>query len=150
MNKSISSLVTIALLAPCLPLTTNAATGPCAAAPQVYDLKADWSDTANPNGTWSYRMSDTLLLNNPFPWVGAGYTGCSGGCGWPPSVTAIEKVAGAVKAYSPLVSPYPGALEDGDVLVVPGNGGSIRWTASESGTINISGSIWEADTFYLC
>ncbi len=28
--------------------------GPAGASPIVYDLAADWSDTTNPNGVWSY------------------------------------------------------------------------------------------------
>ena len=47
MKRNILLLATLAALAPNLPLTTNAATGPCATTPttQVYDLKTDWSDT---------------------------------------------------------------------------------------------------------
>jgi hypothetical protein len=120
------------------------------AATQVYDLKADWSDTQNPNGTWSYRWGGSLLVNNPFPWVGAGYSGCQPHtCAGFLSVPTIEKVSGSVKSYAPLLSIYPGVIEDGDVLVLPGllpgTGGNILWTAPESGTIDISGSLWSAD-----
>src|SRR5689334_16990275 len=30
----------------------------------IYDLANDWSDAANPNGSWSYRESPTLVLSN--------------------------------------------------------------------------------------
>jgi hypothetical protein len=151
-KTSISLLATIAVL--CLLIfqfPTNAATGPCGmnALPRVYDLKSDWSDTQNPNGTWSYRWGESVLINNPFPWVGTGYTGCPNGCAWPPNIPTIEKVSGTVNAYA-FLNIYPGVLDDGDILVVPGNGGNILWTAPESGTIKISGSVWEADAFYLC
>ena len=139
MKKRILLLATIALLASCLPLTTNAAT-------QVYDLKADWSNTQNPNGPWSYRQGDTLLINNPFPWVGAGY-GCffPVPCPVPPLVPAMEKVAGFVNAWGNFYFLSPGYIEDGDVLVVPGIGGNILWTAPVSGTIDISGATWLVD-----
>jgi hypothetical protein len=125
------------------------------AATQVHDLKADWSDTENPNGTWSYRWGESLLVSNPFPWVGTGYTWCPFGCGSQFSVPTIEKVAGTVKSYAPLLSIYPGVIEDGDVLILPGTlpgtGGNILWTAPENGTIDISGSVWSADeTGTLC
>ena len=54
MKQHIALFATIAVLASSFPVTTNAAT-------QVYDLKTDWSDTQNPNGTWSYRQGDSLL-----------------------------------------------------------------------------------------
>src|SRR5262249_26663244 len=36
----------------------------------VYDLKNDWSDNANPNGTWQYRAGTTALVHAP-DWTGA-------------------------------------------------------------------------------
>ena len=142
MKKSILLLATLAALAPSLPLTTNAATGPCGmnAAPQVYDLKADWSGTQNPNGAWSYRQGDSLLINSPIPWVGANYGGCGASILWPPSVPAVEKVNGIVKAYDCMLFVSDGYIEDGDVLVAPGIGGNILWTAPSTGTIDISGA----------
>jgi hypothetical protein len=142
MKTKINTLLGAVLSLLVLTVTANAAT-------QVYDLKTDWSDTQNPNGTWSYRQGESLLINNPFAWVGAGYTGCSPACQLPPSVPTIEKVAGGVKAYA-FTYVYPGVLEDGDVLVFSGNGGNILWTAPKSGTINISGNVWSADENFLC
>ena len=67
MKTSILLLATIALFAPSLPIATKAAT-------QVYDLNADWSDTQNPNGPWSFRDGEGgLFVNTPFPWVNSGY-----------------------------------------------------------------------------
>lgn len=118
MKKSISLLATAALVALSLPLTTNAAT-------QVYDLKADWSDTQNPNGAWSYRDPGGALLSiDPFPWS---YT-CE----------SSEAIARASE-----VSVVPGILELGDIYVMPGGCGiTVRWTAPVNGTINVSGNSW--------
>jgi hypothetical protein len=109
----------------------------------------------NPNGPWSYRQDDGLLVNNPFAWVGEGYAGCFlqvplpyVGCLL--EFPTIEKITGTVKAYSPFISIYGGVIEDGDILVVPGNGANILWTALESGRIDISGTIWSADEQLLC
>ena len=38
-------------------------TGNLNAATQVYDLKADWSDTSNPNGVWSYLLNGSLAAS---------------------------------------------------------------------------------------
>ena len=130
MKKSISLLTTTALLAVGLPLTTHAATGPCGTTPatQVYDLKTDWSDTQNPNGTWSYRAwSDgPLLLNDPFPWT---------------YVFTSETLAITRTAESGVI---PGFLERGDIFVwrndsVPA---VVHWAAPANGKINISGTMW--------
>jgi hypothetical protein len=99
------------------------------AATQVYDLKADWSDTQNPNGTWSYRRGDSLLLNDPFPWS---YT---------------EPILGVVTAEITKTTEafvVPGYLELGDISVTTSSLESVivRWTAPASGTINISGILW--------
>jgi hypothetical protein len=94
------------------------------AAIQVYDLKADWSDTQNPNGPWSYRNFDGALLSNePFPWAYDYY-----------GLVAITRATEAVAV--------PGVLEPGDIyLRLEGLFGlTVRWTAPADGTINISGN----------
>lgn len=114
MKKSVLLLATIAVLAPCLPVATNADT-------QVYDLNADWSDADNPNGPWAYREGNNLLLP---AWWGSGWVGLDG------ARPEIFK-------------------SDGDVFVglnVPGYPEgipNILWTAPSTGTIDISGALWE-------
>src|ERR1041385_1992201 len=122
MKKSILILATLAALAPCLPVASNAAT-------QVYDLKTDWSDTQNPNGTWSYRDNGgALLSNNPFPW--AYY--CE-------DLEAITRTSQA--------SVVPGSLELGDIFLLRGGCGiTLRWTAPANGTISVSGNLWGMGT----
>jgi hypothetical protein len=130
MKKNILILATIAALAPCLSHTTNAATGPCAAAPQVYDLKTDWSDTQNPNGTWSYRSTDygELFINDPYAWL----------------LTSDPEDGWIKKSTSPIA--VPGVLEVGDSYISLGglvNGIIVRWTVPASGTITISAALWD-------
>ena len=96
MHRSILLLATVAALVPCLPVATHAAT-------QVYDLKADWSDTQNPNGTWSYRFAGgELLTNDPFPWAISDWSGSL--------AEAVTKTTAA--------SAVPGYLEVGDISVI--------------------------------
>jgi hypothetical protein len=118
MKKSILLLTIIAALASFLPVASNAAT-------LVYDLKADWSDTQNPNGAWSFHdYTGALLSNDPFPWA---Y-----------SCETLEAIARASEAIV-----VPGTLELGDIFVRPGSCGvTVRWTAPAKGTINVSGNLW--------
>ena len=116
MKKSILFLATIAVLAPCFPVATHAAT-------QVYDLNADWSDTANPNGTWSYREGNNLLQSGNYgtAWVGSNN--------------------GQPRIFK----------SDGDVTVETACStcvANILWTAPSTGTIDISGAVWDSE--FLC
>jgi hypothetical protein len=118
----------------------------CNAAPHVYDLGADWSSIQNPNGPWSYRQGDALLVNSPLAWAGTGYTGS-----WPPAVTALQKLTSeSGSTYDGSQRAYGGALtgggfylfQNGDMLFVPSTGGNVLWTAPAHGTISISGGAW--------
>ena len=125
MRKSILLLATLAALAPCFPVATNAAT-------QVYDLKTDWSDTQNPNGTWTYCLSPggPPLLNDPIPW------------GWVYSDGYMEAITKTTAA-----SAVSGYREVGDIYALHAFDGSavcVRWTAPGKGTISVSGAIWHA------
>jgi len=131
MKKSLTLLATIAALASSLPVATNAAA-------QVYNLNADWSDTANPNGTWSYREGESLLIDTPFPWVGANY-GTATAAVFTKSAAGPEYQGGIDAGY----------LEPGDIFVDPGIGGNVLWTTPASGTISISGVIWPAPIYGL-
>jgi len=134
MKKSILILATIAALATCFPVTTRAAT-------QVYDLKADWNDTQNPNGAWSYRsVEGTLLLSDPFPWI--------------TPISDLDGFDSITKTTAGNV--VPGYLEVGDISVLSfkyadvfsGLGTIVRWTAPATGTIDVSGGIWRGSTWF--
>jgi len=106
-----------------LPVASNAAT-------QVYDLKADWSDTENPNGVWSYRSHDgNLLPNDAFPW-GYLYSGDL----YNGEADALIRTTAA--------SAVPGYREVGDISALTTFGVKVRWTAPANGSISISGAIW--------
>ena len=122
MKNSISLLATMALVALSSPLTTNAAT-------QVYDLKTDWSDTQNPNGTWSYRRIDgSLLQGDPLPW------------GQESGDVGFEGITRTTEA-----SVVSGFLSLGDIFVHTTSGTTLRWTAPANGNINISGTAWSME-----
>lgn len=123
MNTKMNTVLGAVLVLLVLTLTTNAAT-------QVYDLKTDWSDTQNPNGTWSFRAEGgDLLPNYSFPWGylfwGDWYSGEGEG---------LRRITGDLVV--------PGYLEAGDVSVLLTSGVNVRWTAPANGTISVSGNIW--------
>lgn len=127
MKTKINSLLGAGFALLVLPLAANAATGPCATIPttQVYDLKADWSDTQNPNGAWSYLDYDLLLISDPVPW-------------WTPRPGYNDRISRT--AGSDVV---PGKLELGDIFVEwPVSATGPRWTAPAAGTINVSATAW--------
>ncbi len=129
-----------------------------ARAGSVADLNADWSNSNNPNaasfGTWSYRQGSSLLpeVSN---WNGAGTVAFTvTQPAWAPSNTAGNFLPGEFKALS-VPTNVPGIdWQVGDVVVHPtdsANGDSngpanFLWTSPNSGTVTISGSVWEAAT----
>lgn len=118
MKSGILSLATLVLLATCLSVVTHASS-------QVYDLKTDWSDTENPNGTWSYRDSGgALLTSNPFPWA-----------------YSCNEQEGIGRVSDDSIAPEH--LELGDIFVLQGSCGiTVRWAAPVNGNINVSGTAW--------
>ena len=127
MTKSILLLASVAALAPSLPLTTNADTGPCCtgSTTQVYDLKTDWSDTQNPNGAWSYRDYNSLLISDPVAW-------------WTPLPGYNDRISRTAES-----DVIPGKLELGDIFVEWATSATgPRWTAPAAGTINVSATAW--------
>jgi hypothetical protein len=125
-----------------------------------YNVTSGWSNSANPNGVWSYDyLFNSALHNLPYQsGLGAGTCfntaqGISGGYangvtngGSPGCSPAMFLTTGA---YSPSGIQNWAA---GDVMIQtydPTNGGSsgpanILWTAPVSGTVTISGSLWYA------
>ena len=117
----------------------------------VYDLGADFSEVANPNGVWSFSRGADLLnkftSSNP---------------------NAINSVAangfwgvGAASNYESSIFKTTGNGVDaagytnndfllGDILVHGTNPGGapilITWTAPEAGDLSVSGSAWNAHT----
>jgi hypothetical protein len=126
---------------------------PAARAGNVADLNADWSDSNNPNtatfGTWSYRQGTSLLPQVP-NWNGNGSVGFSTTQpAWAPSNVGGDFLPAEFKARS---VPTGADWQVGDVVVHttdPFNGDSngpanFLWTSPNTGTVTISGSVWEA------
>jgi hypothetical protein len=150
MKTKTSLLTTLAVLATTFSFTAQAT-------PQVYDLKADWSDTQNPNGAWEYRAYednpgdllsgtdpyywDALLSADPFPWAREVIVDEEFGI---IDVTALTRTTEA--------EAVPGVLEVGDIQAIARGWSSagqvlVRWVAPTDGLIDIDGAIWEASTW---
>nr|AIE90234.1 hypothetical protein [uncultured marine thaumarchaeote AD1000_01_F04] len=113
----------------------------------MYDLEADWSDTANPNGVWSYNEG-----GNPLPHVAA----------WEPGFFAVAQPAWALSGtannripnWFQLRAGNEGSLDwqAGDILIHTrdnangvGNGeGNVTWTSPSDGVVDINGAVWMA------
>jgi hypothetical protein len=113
---------------------------------QVYDVRADWSDTANPSGPWSYRAGDALL-----PHVDA----------WGPTDWSLPQPAWATGAsfgewFLPAwlrsngAEQFPHDWVAGDIAVHtydPANGGpngeaKLVWTSPVRGVATVGGGVW--------
>lgn len=113
----------------------------------VYDLNSDWSDSANPNGVWSYRQGTSLLphvddwqhtfggWNTPQP-------------GWSESEDGNNRLPFIFKSNGS--ENFVHDFLAGDVLMHStdgangvGNGrGNIAWTSPADGVVNVTGSTW--------
>ncbi len=118
------------LIAPLIALTAFASP----AVAQTWDLRTDWSNTSNPNATWSYITSGGI--------ASGGTRGCDsfgppgpphiwGGCyyGW----------SASNGSESPSLD-----LQDGDVYGHndPNNPIAVAWTSPISGMVSVFGNTW--------
>jgi hypothetical protein len=117
----------------------------------VYDLASDWSDTANPNGTWSYRQGSSPLPEVPNFTFGDSVNFPKTQPAWAPSNNPGDFLPAVFKARS--VPSFTGVdWKVGDVVVHttdwangPSSGpANILWTSPNAGTVTISGSVWQA------
>ena len=110
----------------------------------VFDLAADWSDTNNPNGAWSYNEG-----NNPLPGValwGEGITEA-----WAPNLASLP-----TRPYLPAwyksegTETFTNDIEAGDVVVHStdphaGSGkglANVTWTSQIDAVVDITGAVW--------
>jgi hypothetical protein len=148
MNANTVFHTTIAALAAVVPLTAMAA-------PQVYDLRDDWSDTQNPNGAWEYRLASGLgglLSNDPFPWAHEEEVVLEG-YDWetntPYTYTEIQLTA---IARTTAADAAEGFLEPGDIYTITEGSDPyvhVHWTAPADGSIDLSGAVWQQSTGYV-
>ena len=112
----------------------------------TYDLTADWSDTSNPNGVWSYNED-----GNPLPrvisWESDFSTGW-GQDGWAVSANGTDRVPFWFRSNGLEFFTHDWIM--GDIVVHTqddtsgiGNGpANVTWTSPGNGTANISGAVW--------
>lgn len=122
------------------------------------DLSANWSDTLNPNGVWSYNEGA-----NPLPHMDCVFSNCAPfTCCLPAwSTGKICPTQGGSTPVIPAWFKVPACdvtnfydLQAGDVVMHSrddangaGNGeGNVTWTAPTNGFVTISGSVWYAHT----
>lgn len=132
------SVGTIALSLIALPVVANAT---------VYDLNADWSNSNNPNGAWSYREGVNLL-----PAV-ASWQSTLGGWGtaqpgWAYSENGNNRLPFIFKSNGSETFGHDWSA--GDVLMHSTDGangvgsgpGNVAWTSQFDGVATITGSAW--------
>lgn len=130
----------IVLTAACLPLIASSAL----AETTVHDAAADWSNTQNPNGVWTYTGNNGAILSTNQP-------------DWDPAGAFFS----GQRAWSNAILPEPDHVpmwfrsEDASALDAPGLGmhGSegaidawvgIVWRSPVDGTATLRGGVWQA------
>jgi hypothetical protein len=113
----------------------------------LYNLASDWSDSNNPNGTWSYgpglaHFAQPVVPNSLNGAAANGFWGATGDFNTAPFIvrtTSSGSVTGG--GYN------DGDFQAGDVIAHGPNDGSfvaINWTAPVAGTISFSSALWYA------
>ncbi len=106
---------------------------------QTYDLAADWSITANPNGAWTYGRMDASLNFFPFTsTVDAAYLGDFTGP-QPSWNGGYPMVLG--KSTETCIHDFPLDRVGGHTYN-DSNYMAVRWTAPTGGRFDISGGAW--------
>jgi hypothetical protein len=119
----------------------------CSSALAQYDLRADWSETANPNGVWTYREG-----NNPLPHVDWWQRSLGGWTmaqpGWARSEDDNTRLPFWFRSNGS--ETFPHDFLAGDIVVHTtddtngaGSGpANVAWTAPGYGRATISGAVW--------
>ncbi len=113
----------------------------------TYDLNADWSDSLNPNGVWTYREG-----TNALPHVSA-FQGLSGDFAsaqpaWTRFGTGSSNLPAWFKSTATVNLPHD--WQAGDIIMHSTDGfngigsgnGNVIWTSPIDGFATISGNIW--------
>jgi len=122
-------------------------------APRTYNLTADWSNSTNPNGVWSYNLD-----NEPMAELQTYWWGQAGWGGGPPGDGCIMKGNApkeGTKDPTGRLQTQAHDWQDGDVMMHSLStpyGGETRfvnasWTSPADGTIDISGRAWDGQIF---
>ncbi len=124
-----------------------------------FSLSGDFSNTANPNGSWSYLYAGTALPhqittttgNSLYPAISpAGYfsTGNDLDLNTPDVLKATIDGSDTYGAQGPFTD---SDFLAGDVVIHSPNDGtalSITWTAPSAGTIDFTGDVWYAHSMF--
>ena len=115
--------------------------------PRTWDLKTDWSDSANPNGVWSYREGNNLLPH--MAWVGRTEgTSTNAQPAWSKSEDGTDRLPLWFRSLGSETFAHDWqfgdiAMHSTDDANGVGNGiGNVIWTSPMTGTIKVSGNIW--------
>ncbi len=104
----------------------------------LWDLSADWSDTLNPNGVWSYYVKGALGVSGTR--TGDSFADPPGAPDiWGNSDSTYE---GWSKSNGSESFQTAGELLTGDVYGHTGGVLEIRWTSPLAGPVHITGGVW--------
>jgi len=118
----------------------------------TYDLNANWSDTRNPNGAWSYNWgNDPISIFQTFWWgqAGWGFIQIGDGC-----IIKGSYFDGQTDPWGTPIGPAHD-WQPGDVMMhalsIPYGGRdtfvNIKWTSPGDGMIDIAGRAWDGEIF---
>ena len=118
----------------------------------TYDLNRDWSNTQNPNGTWSYNENNQpISVFQQFWWgqSGWGYLWIGDGC-----IIKGNYFEGLTDPWGDVIGPAFD-WQPGDVMMhalsLPYGGDStflnVKWTSPGDGMIDINGRAWDGQIF---
>ena len=108
----------------------------------TYDLKADWSDAANPNGVWAYKVGESVLPAVA-DWVPATAPGAQPAWAFAPSGRGHIPVWFRSKDRWAEIEPGDIVGHTDDPANGTGRGeANVTWTAPAAGTVDISVAVW--------
>jgi hypothetical protein len=109
----------------------------------VYDLKADWSDASNPNGTWSYNDGVGPITTHQASW-----DGLPGQPAWAADPAGVGHIPAWFKTIQ-----TTNDWVTGDVVThtwdpangIPGHGPDfLVWTSPTTAEVDLGGKVWLA------
>jgi hypothetical protein len=112
-----------------------------------WDLTADWSDTANPNGPWSYRHGAELLPHVD-RWEHAVSYFLGPQPAWAREEIGTSRIPSFFRSSAPVADAHD--YEPGDVVChtqdeangIGSGPAGIVWRSPVDGTVDVSGAVW--------
>ena len=123
------------------------------AAPPVFSLSGDWSNSRNPNGAWSFNLNSSPISTfQTFWWgqAGWGYSWIADGV----ILRSDSSSAGMTDPWGDVIPPMHD-WQPGDInltaLSIPYGGDTtflnVTWTSPATGTIDILGRAWDSQIY---